>query len=298
MYDKRLDAIIKTADLGSFSKAAHAMGYSVPALIKQINGFEAQSGITVFERSNKGVRLTPGGKAFVADARGIIAQCELALQNAAKAQAQADSLVRVGISLYQSGQRILELCQGLYMQDTDLSIQFVPIGDNFEAYKEVVENFEDRIDVFGSTYLFEVDERMCSIDTLANPELCISVPVNDPLALTEPISLADLAGRCVHVPQRGNPYVDAARDEIERVAPNVKFVEFRHYDISVFDECARLGDLLLSKEIWRKAHPLMETMSVNWDKTEPYCLYYARDPRPAVVRFAAILKELSDGAAE
>ena len=34
MYDKRLDAIIKTAELGSFSKAAQALGYTVPALGK------------------------------------------------------------------------------------------------------------------------------------------------------------------------------------------------------------------------------------------------------------------------
>ena len=293
VYDKRLDAVIKTADLGSFSKAAQAMGYSVPALVKQINGFEAETGITVFERSNKGARLTPGGKQLVDDARSIIARCELAVKNAAKAQAQADNLVRVGISLYQSGQRMLELCQRVYLSETDLSIQFVPIGDTFEAYREVVENFEDRIDVFGSTYLAEVDESMCSIDELGSLQLCISVPVNDPLALSEPIELGDLAGRRIHVPERGNPYVDAARDEIAQFAPGVEFCEFRHYDISIFDECARLGDLLLSKEIWRKAHPLMETMNVQWRRTEPYCLYYAKPPRPAIARFATLLGELS-----
>lgn len=293
MYDKRLDAIVKAAELGSFGKAAQAMGYSTPALVKQINGFESQAGITVFERSNKGVKLTPGGEKFVSDARSIIAQCELALQNAKKAQAQADNLVRVGISLYQSGQRMLELCQALYVRRTDLSIQFVPIGDTFEAYREVIKSFEERIDLFGSTYLAEVDDSMCSIDVIANPRLCIAVPMNDGLALTEPLRLADLAGRRVHVPERGNPYVDAARDEIEFAAPDVEFVEFQHYDISIFDECARLGEPLLSKEIWRKAHPLMETIDVQWDKTEPYCLYYSRTPRPAVARFAAILRDVS-----
>ena len=293
MHDKRLDAVIKAADLGSFSKAAQALGYSVPALMKQVNGFEREIGLALFERSNKGVKLTPGGKQLVDDARGIVAQCELAMKKAAKVQAQADNLVRVGISLYQSGQRMLELCQGVYLRETDLSMQFVPIGDTFEAYREVVDHFEDRIDLFGSTYLSEVNEGMCSIDTIANPRLCIAVPMNDPLALAEPLALADLSGRCIHLPERGNPYVDAARAEIEAAAPSVRFVEFRHYDISVFDECARLGDLLLSKEIWRKVHPLMETMDVQWDRAEPYCLYYAKHPRPAVARFVELLRELS-----
>lgn len=293
MYDKRLDAIIKTAELGSFSKAAQALGFSVPALVKQVNGFESQTGITIFVRSNKGVQLTAGGKQLVSDARSIIAQCDQAMKNARKAQSQADNLVRVGISLYQSGQRMLELCQRLYMNETSFSIQFVPIGDTFEAYKNVVESFEERIDLFGSTYLAEVDETMCSIEVIANPRLCIAVPLNDPLIIKEPLSLGDLAGRRIHVPQYGNPYVDAARDEIERMAPNVEFVEFRYYDISVFDECARLGDLLLSKDIWNGVHPLMSNLNVLWDKTEPYCLYFSKKPRPAVAEFAAALKELS-----
>jgi DNA-binding transcriptional LysR family regulator len=293
MYDKRLDAIVKTADLGSFSKAAQALGYSVPALVKQVNGFEAQMGIAVFDRTNKGVQLTPGGKQLVSDARSIIAQCELALQNAAKAQAQADNLIRVGISLYQSGQRMLELCQRLYISNSDFSIQFVPIGDTFEAYREVVSNFEDRIDLFGSTYLAEVGEDACSIVPIAYPPLCISVPVNDPLALVEHLALSDLANRRIHVPERGNPYVDAARDEIEEAAPGIEFVEFRYYDISVFDECARLGHLLLSKELWRSVHPLMESLNVKWNLTEPYCLYFAKEPRTAVKRFVEALEELS-----
>lgn len=293
MYDKRLDAIIKTADLGSFSKAARAMGYSTPALVKQVNGFEAEMGVRIFERSNKGVRLTPGGRTFIEDARSIIAQCDLALQNAIKSQAEADSLIRVGISLYQSGQRMLELCQALYMRNTELSIQFVPIGDTFESYKQVVGNFEDKIDIFGSSYLSEVDESMCSVVTVANPRLYIAVPRNDPLALVEPIDLADLAGRCVYVPERGNPYVDAARKAIEAAAPDVEFVEFRHYDISVFDECARLGHLLLSKELWRSVHPLMESLNVKWDLTEPYCLYFSKEPRDAVKQFVEALEELS-----
>ena len=96
------------------------------------------------------------------------------------------------------------------------------------------------------------------------------------------------------MPVRGNPYVDAARKAIEAAAPDVEFIEFRHYDISVFDECARLGHLLLSKELWRSVHPLMESLNVKWDLTEPYCLYFAKEPRAAVRKFVAALQELTD----
>ena len=40
MYDRRLDAIVAAAELGSFSKAAERLSISTPALVKQVTTFE------------------------------------------------------------------------------------------------------------------------------------------------------------------------------------------------------------------------------------------------------------------
>lgn len=292
MYDKRLDAIVKTAETGSFSKAAQEMDYSIPALIKQINSFESQTGIIVFERSNKGVTLTPVGREFVEDAKDIIRRCNIVLDKAARSQALADNLVRVGVSLYHSGQRILELCQNLYLRNTDLIVQFVPVGDTYESYRHTIDHLGEEVDIFGSTRLEEVDERTVNVAIVGNPYLCIAAPLKSEIASRRSIEPADLAGKRVHVPKRGNPYIDSARDEIAESAPGVEFVEFEHYGIEVFDACLMEGDLLLSKEIWRDVHPLMKTVDVRWNKTMPYCLYYAKEPRPATVRFIESIEEI------
>lgn len=292
MYDKRLDAVLATAELGSFSKAAHEMGYSVPALIKQINGFEAETGVTVFERSNKGAKLTPSGRAFVEDARDIVDRCSQALEKAKRNQSQADNLVRVGISLYHSGQPILELCQKLFANGTDLSIQFVPVADTYESYKRTVEHFGEEIDILTSTRLSEEDERNCNMVILGNPYICLMIPFRDELAAYDVVDVADLAGKRIHVPMRGNTYIDMARAEIAEAAPDVEFVEFPFYTMEVFDACANQGDILLSKEIWRDVYPLLKTVSVRWNRTIPYCLYFAKDPRPAAARFVEDVKAL------
>lgn len=293
MYDKRLDAVLKAAEWGSFSKAAHDLGYSTPALVKQIDGFESQTGVTIFERTNKGVSLTPAGQSLVEDVRGIIAQCKLSVQKATRIQNQAGNLVRVGVSLYQSGQPILRICHDLYKHGTDLRIQFVPVADTYESYKHTIENFGDEVDVLGSTHLPEKDERFCNKVIIGNPFLCLSVALNDELAAYDSVDVSVLAGRRVHVPERGNPYTDSARAEIATKAPGVEFVEFSHYCMEVFDECAMSGDVLLSKEIWRDVHPLLKTVDVAWDETIPYCLYYAKSPRPAVERFIQAAIETS-----
>ena len=292
MYDKRLDAIVRTAELGSFSKAAQEMDYSVPALIKQINSFESQTGITVFERSNKGVNLTPAGKEFVEDAKDIIQRCNLVLEKATRKQSMADNLVRVGVSLYQSGQRILEICQNLYLSGTDLVIQFVPVGDTYESYKYTIEHLGEEVDVFASTRLDPEDERWANLAVMGNPYLCIAAPLKDEICAYDSINVSALAGRRIHIQRRGNPYIDSARAEIAENAPGVEFIEFPRYTMSVFDTCAMGSDLLLTKEIWRGVHPLLKTIDVHWNRTMPYCLYYAKNPRPAALKFVESMKKL------
>ena len=70
MYDRRLEAISAAAELGSFSRAAAKLRVSTPALVKQVSGFEAEFGITLFERSHSGVKVTPAGALLVDDVPG------------------------------------------------------------------------------------------------------------------------------------------------------------------------------------------------------------------------------------
>lgn len=293
MYDKRLDAVLKTAELGSFSKAAKELGYTIPALIKQVNGLENQLGITIFDRSNKGIELTPAGRVLIEDARDIVDRCNQAIERAARNQTQNDNLVRLGVSLYQSGQPIMRLCQQMYLRGIDLRIQFVPVADTYESYQHTIHHFGDEVDVLPSTRLPPADERNCNMIILGNPFLCLNVALNDELAKREAIEVSDLAGRRILVPKRGNVYTDSARDEIAERAPGVAFEEFPYYDMPVFDRCAMGDEVLLSKEIWRGIHPLLATVDVHWGQTIPYCLYYAKDPSPAVQKFVQAASELA-----
>ena len=72
MYNPQLNAFIKVADSGSFSKAAEAMYISAPAIIQQINLLETSCGFKLFLRSNHGVKLTPAGRSLYKDAKTII----------------------------------------------------------------------------------------------------------------------------------------------------------------------------------------------------------------------------------
>lgn len=65
MYDRRLDAIVAAAELGSFSKAAERLSISTPALVKQVTTFEREFGVVAFERTHTGVRPTAAGASLI-----------------------------------------------------------------------------------------------------------------------------------------------------------------------------------------------------------------------------------------
>ena len=54
-------AFLVTAEEGSLSAAARALGISQPTLGRQVDGLEQELGIVLFERVGRGLQLTPGG---------------------------------------------------------------------------------------------------------------------------------------------------------------------------------------------------------------------------------------------
>jgi DNA-binding transcriptional LysR family regulator len=60
------------ANTGSFNKAAEALFISQPSLTMAVQDLEKQIGITVFNRSNRGVTLTPEGEEFIARANELL----------------------------------------------------------------------------------------------------------------------------------------------------------------------------------------------------------------------------------
>lgn len=57
----RARAFLVTAEEGSLSAAARALGMAQPTLGRQVNALEEELGIVLFDRTGQGLTLTPGG---------------------------------------------------------------------------------------------------------------------------------------------------------------------------------------------------------------------------------------------
>jgi DNA-binding transcriptional LysR family regulator len=69
---KRLTVLREVARRGSFSRAADALGYTQPAVSRQIALLERETGATLVERRAGGVRLTDAGELLVGHAEAVL----------------------------------------------------------------------------------------------------------------------------------------------------------------------------------------------------------------------------------
>lgn len=67
---------LEVARLGSLSKASEVLLIAVPNISRSIKELESDIGITIFERTAKGMSLTPEGEEFIGYAKGILSQID------------------------------------------------------------------------------------------------------------------------------------------------------------------------------------------------------------------------------
>ncbi|MBQ7128978.1 MAG: LysR family transcriptional regulator [Clostridia bacterium] len=76
----QLNYIITIAEVGSMNKAAEVLFVAQPSLSSSIKELEKELGIIIFNRSGKGVTLTPDGAEFLIQAREIYSSYENLLE--------------------------------------------------------------------------------------------------------------------------------------------------------------------------------------------------------------------------
>jgi len=85
----RARAFLVTAEEGSLSAAARALGTTQPTLGRQVASLESELGVALFERGNRGLALTPSGLELLEHVREM---GEAASQFSLSAQGQSDSI--------------------------------------------------------------------------------------------------------------------------------------------------------------------------------------------------------------
>jgi DNA-binding transcriptional LysR family regulator len=94
---RSLEYFIASAEEGSFSAAARRLEVTIPAIANLVNGLERSLGVTLFERSPQGLKLTATGTAYLEACRPAVSALEDLDEQVRASSSRARGTVVVGI---------------------------------------------------------------------------------------------------------------------------------------------------------------------------------------------------------
>ena len=93
---RHLRYFVAVAELGSISRAAQKLFIAQPPLSLQIKQLEDEVGTPLLIRYPRGVRLSPAGETFLAEAKDILLRADRAMRLAKQTDNAAGGVVRIG----------------------------------------------------------------------------------------------------------------------------------------------------------------------------------------------------------
>ena len=94
----QLQHLVATAELGGLRRAARHLGIAQPAITRSIRDLEHELGVTLFERSARGMTLTPIGEAFVKRSTAVQLELERARDEVQQLKGVSTGTVSIGLS--------------------------------------------------------------------------------------------------------------------------------------------------------------------------------------------------------
>ena len=293
MYNPQLDAFIKVADSGSFSKAAEAMYISAPAIIQQINLLEASCGFKLFVRSNHGVKLTPAGRSLYEDAKTIIRLSQDALNKARRLAESSETTVRIGTSLLYKCRLLPDLWTRVSEKHPELKIEILPMTE-YQNRGEVFSALGVQYDLFEGIYGSAGWDGLCRFLELDRTPICCAVAKNHRLAGVKKLTMQDLNGEYLVMPVEGvSKEIDAFRKNITENYPTVQIVDSPYYGVDTFTLCEVNGYILITQPVYADIHSNLVAIPLKTDYTLPYGLMYANEPTTATQKFISFVSQIS-----
>ena len=285
MYNHQLDAFVRTADLGSFSRAAKALYISTPSLVQQVNLLEDRVGFRLFERSNRGVVLTAAGKSLYEDSKTIIRLSNEAVRKARSLAESSETTVRVGTSLLFKCRMLPDIWSRISAVRPELKIEILPMPEK-QSGEDGLSDLGEKYDIREGVFSSISQKDRCGFMELMRTPLCCAVSKNHRLAGQRKLTMKDLNGEYLVMPiQNVSAELDAFRAEVTGKYPTVHIIDSNYYGVDTFTLCEMNPYVLITQPVYSDIHTNLTTIPLETEYTLPYGLMYAKNPTPAARKF-------------
>ena len=186
---------VEVARLGSLNKAAETLIIAQPNISRSIKELEADLGITIFNRSAKGMVLTPEGEEFISYAQSILKQIDevemLYKKGSTKKQKFSISVPRAGyisVAFAEFSKSVSADPAEIFYKETNSQGTINAVLNN--DYKLGIIRYAENYDGFFKSML---EEKGLAYEMVAEFSYTLIMSRDNPLAVKDEIRFDDLA---------------------------------------------------------------------------------------------------------
>jgi DNA-binding transcriptional LysR family regulator len=194
---RHLRYVVAVADCLHFGQAAEQLHISQPPLSQQIRQLEDELGVTLFDRTNRQVRLTKAGQIFVEEARLVLAQADHCARVAMRVNDGEVGQLTIGVAGPSDIQIFADILRLFARRHPNIRI----VARSMATAEQAQALREGRLHV--GLVVAPVEDPALAADVVMPQSIMVALPRGHPLAARAQVPLRALAAE---------PHVMLARD--------------------------------------------------------------------------------------
>ena len=185
---RHLRYFVTVAEEENVTRAAARLHVSQPPVSRQIRDLERELGVSLFERSANGMRVTDAGKTFLAEARNILKYADAAVE-----RVRAVALGKLGQVCVGHGSAAVEVLSGA-LRSFSRTHPHVTVDLREMTSQGMLRALRDRaLDIVLTVAISPRDFDGLTVESLGAYPICVAMSTKHPLARRREVSLSDLA---------------------------------------------------------------------------------------------------------
>ena len=196
MNISKLEALIESIDLGSFSKAAERLGYTQSGLTHMMNSLETELGFEIIKRGYYGIRMTENGEKIMPKIRRLVDLENEILSDIKTIRESGDSLIKIGAYSSVAMHWLPSIIHMFKSEYPKINVS-ISTGSVSDLYSGIA---NDRFDM---VFVSKNDRYPCNFIHLKNDRFMAILPMNFKIDITAPFPIKNFENDNFLMPSLG-----------------------------------------------------------------------------------------------
>lgn len=286
MLDDCIKTFLEVVKYGSFAKAAKSLYLSPNAIKKRINTFEEQSGIILFDRSNKGVILTKAGYSLYKDCLNIYEHYISAIEKANRIQQESNEIFTIGMMNTFSDTFTTNNWYEVRKKFSEYPVHIVYFGNKLLDRNELFQCAKNNIDMAIDIYDHELAQMYnLHVKETSSFALYIGIPDSITTTFNSKITIQDLKGQTISLLYKGRSKIFDEVHELLKSENRITIEEIDEYSIRTFNDIYVKKNCVVVTENQINLYPFFSFYPLDTQKNVQFGIYYSEHNKEKIQNF-------------